>query len=498
MITSSLPLAVYTPEQVRNQEAQAAIANNLSLYQLMLNAGQATFSLVQAIYRQPAKMLVVCGAGNNGGDGFVIAKLAKLAGWHIDVMSMPDCPPYKGDALTAYNDYIALGRNVLPSEQIQFNQYDVIIDAILGTGALRPLAASWSTIVDNINQASALTISVDIPSGLNATTGAILGNAIIADHTVTFIGVKSGLLTAKAADHVGTLHFADLTVANTFEQQNKPYYRRSEWSELRSLLPARKRASYKGVFGHVVCIGGDKGMAGAIKMAAESCLRSGAGLVSVITHPDNVLQVANGRPELMVFGVNGLEQTSQELIDKADVVLAGPGMGRTGWANGLMSHICRLNKPMVIDADGLNWLAEHPHKNTQWILTPHTGEAARLMAQNTDKIELDRYAANYEISARYGGISILKGAGTLITSSQQTHICTAGNPGMSSAGMGDVLAGICAAMLAQQPAHQYSRFQAAELAVCLHAAAGDLAAQTGERGMIASDLIAHIRTLVNP
>ncbi|WP_111979893.1 NAD(P)H-hydrate dehydratase [Algibacillus agarilyticus] len=496
--TRVLPVTVYTPEQVRLNEPKAAEQAGLTLYELMQAAGGAAFNFLQSIYPLGCRLGVVCGSGNNAGDGYIVAYLAKLAGWPVTVVEMPGVSQLKQEALLAQQAYVNTGATINSIDEIDLSSFEIIVDAVLGTGTERVLSAEWSNIINEINTVPALTVSLDIPSGLNAYTGAMMGAAIEADHTVTFIALKSGLLTAQAADHIGVLYFAGLDVNHIFDAQNKAYYYRSDWDALRSLLPTRKRTSYKTQFGKVVCIGGDKGMAGAIKMASEACLRAGAGLVTVLTHPDNVLQVASGRPELMVYGVNGLDQDVLTLLDNADVVLAGPGMGRSGWAHGFMSHIVTLDKPMIIDADALNWLANQPHKNRNWILTPHVGEAARLLAQNGESIELDRFSANFEICARYGGVSILKGAGSLISSSQQTHICTAGNPGMATGGMGDVLAGITAAIVAQKSSLGLSLFQAAELAVCLHAKAGDLAAKQGERGMIASDLIHHIRTLVNP
>ncbi|WP_440903572.1 NAD(P)H-hydrate dehydratase [Catenovulum sp. SX2] len=494
------PSNLYTPEQVRSTEAKAAELNNLSLFQLMQKAGRAIFELVETTFEQSAHIGILLGKGNNAGDGLVVATLALEAGWRVTLISMPNCSEYKGEAAQAQAELFALDKsklnslNQLNASEADFSEFDLLVDCVLGTGFSGSLSAEWAGIFQQANQTSRLIISADIPSGLNGLTGEADINAIQAQHTVTFLALKPGLFTHDAADYCGLIHYASLGCQQQIEQLNQAYYQLSDWNQLKTALPARKRNSHKGSFGHVLCIGGDKGMAGAIRLAGEAALRCGAGKVTVLTHPENVMLVANGRPELMVRGVNGVSSEVKTLLEQAEVILIGPGLGKTGWANGLMQLVVESDKPTVVDADGLNWLAEHKYKKKNWILTPHPTEAARLLKQSTNHIQHNRYAAATELQAQFSGAVILKGCGSLIANQQGIKVCRAGNPGMATAGMGDLLAGICAAMLAQG----YATDLAAELAVNIHAKAGDLAAKQGERGMIASDLLPYVREVINP
>ncbi|KMT64408.1 bifunctional ADP-dependent NAD(P)H-hydrate dehydratase/NAD(P)H-hydrate epimerase [Catenovulum maritimum] len=489
-----LPIDVYSPEQVKQNEAKAAETAGLSLFNLMEQAGAAVFELVSVSKIKPSKLCVVVGKGNNAGDGFITAALAAKAGWQVDLAVMPSCDIWHGDAEKARQ--LSLEQNGIywtQASQVDFATYDIVVDAIIGTGLQKKLIEEWQQVIQNINQQAKSVISIDVPTGLNAATGEALGETIKANQTVTFIGLKSGLLTADAPDYIGRLFFAGLSVDETFAKQNKAYYQIVELNQIKHLLKPRKRNSHKGTFGHLVCIGGDKGMSGAIKLTAEAALRTGAGKVTVLTHPDNVNLVAASSPELIVYGVNGITSEVKRLVAAADAIAIGPGLGKTGWANGLMQLIAESDVAKVVDADGINWLAEHKLKNQNWILTPHPTEAARLLDQSTANIQANRFATAVEIQAKYGGSVILKGCGSLIASYQRVAICRQGNPGMAAAGMGDLLTGIVGALLAQG----FRQDVAAELATCIHAEAGDLAAIDGERGMKASDLLPKVRKLVN-
>lgn len=263
---------------------------------------------------------------------------------------------------------------------------------------------------------------------------------------------------------------------------------------LKTLLPARPRDAHKGLFGHVLIVGGNFGMAGAVRLAGEAALRTGAGLVSVATQPEHVTVVASECPEIMAHGVENSNDLKPLLL-KATVIVIGPGLGQTDWSKQLFETVFASPQPKVIDADGLNLLAQHPKKFEQWVLTPHPGEAGRLLNCEAKQIQADRISAIRELQATYGGVVVLKGAGSLICASNSLSICQSGNPGMASGGMGDVLSGVIGALLAQN----FNLQQAAELGVCLHACAGDMAAQQmGERGLIASDLMSYLHLLVNP
>lgn len=260
-----------------------------------------------------------------------------------------------------------------------------------------------------------------------------------------------------------------------------------------SLLAPRARDAHKGSFGHVLVVGGSDGMAGAARIAGEAALRTGAGLVSVVTKPQNVALINVGRPELMVHAIEW-NQTIQHLLDKANVIVIGPGLGQDIWAKNLLAEVLSCDKPKVLDADALNLLANHPQQSSQWILTPHPGEAARLLKTSIELIQTSRADSARKLQQLYQGVVILKGAGSLVCTESTLSICNAGNPGMASGGMGDLLSGILGGLLAQG----FTLQQAAECGVCLHSDAGDLAAKYfGERGLLASDLLPYLHQFVN-
>lgn len=262
----------------------------------------------------------------------------------------------------------------------------------------------------------------------------------------------------------------------------------------KTYLKPRPRSANKGLFGHVVVVGGDYGYSGAPQMAAMAALRVGAGLVSIATRKEHALVLNVAHPEIMCHGV----QTAKELmalLKKATVVIVGPGLGQSSWSSVLLSVVLKQSVPLIVDADALNLIAKKPQKHSQWILTPHPGEAARLLKLTTADIQKNRVSAVQQLQKKYGGIAVLKGEGSLITGPSHTVAqCLAGNPGMASAGMGDILSGVIGGLAAQHIPLE----KAAELGVLVHAKAGDLAAKDGERGMIATDLYPFIRRLVNP
>jgi NAD(P)H-hydrate epimerase len=259
-------------------------------------------------------------------------------------------------------------------------------------------------------------------------------------------------------------------------------------------LPARPRQANKGLYGHVLAIGGNHGTGGAILLAATAALRTGAGLVSVATRAENIVALHAARPELMPFAVDG-PQSLEAGLDKASVLAVGPGMGQGAWGHALWLTALDSNKPLVLDADGLNLLSSQPRRfDAPTVLTPHPGEAGRLLGQATGAIQADRFAAVREMARRYNAVVVLKGSGSLVASPDgRLDVCRWGNPGMASGGMGDLLTGIIAGLLAQG----CDAFQAACLGVALHARAGDVAARLGERGLLAGDLLEPLRGLVN-
>jgi NAD(P)H-hydrate epimerase len=378
---------------------------------------------------------------------------------------------------------------------------DVIVDALFGTGLDRDIDGEVATVIEAVNACRAPVLAVDIPSGLHADTGRVLGHAVRAAATVSFIGLKQGLLTGQGPACCGSLVFDDLQLPADVYNGVPIAARRIDYAGLVAAtdhpLCPRSRSAHKGDFGHVLVIGGDQGMAGAVRMAAEAAARVGAGLVSVATRPEHAVQVSAVRPELMVHGILSAAALTP-LLARATAFALGPGLGQQDWGRDCLARVLDVAMaaalPLVVDADGLNLLARDPCRYDHWVLTPHPGEAARLLGIATAEVQADRFAAAQAIQQRYGGVCVLKGAGTLVQGAVDCWVCSDGNPGMAGGGMGDVLTGVIAGLLAQGLA----LVDAAMMAVCVHGHAADIVTREGERGMLAMDLMPVLRCLVNP
>jgi NAD(P)H-hydrate epimerase len=491
--TETLPYALYRAEQVREFDRIAIQENGIPGAELMLRAGSRAFQLIEHLWPKATRLVIVCGVGNNAGDGYVVARLARQAGRQVRLFSLADPARLKGDALTMAEAWRSAGGEIesytgLPA------QCDLLVDAILGTGLEREVTGDWAEVIEAINGHPAPTLAIDIPSGLHADTGRVLGRAVQARATLSFIGLKQGMFTGLGPDCCGAVYFDALEVPARIYSRHILSTRRLDWGKSSQLLAPRRRAAHKGDFGHVLVIGGDQGYSGAARLAAEAAARCGAGLVSVATHPAHAALLNLGRPELMCRGIAEPGELSP-LLARADVIALGPGLGQRPWGRGMFAAALATDLPLVVDADALNLLAERPVSRAGWVLTPHPGEAARLLQSDTRSIQADRFTAVTRLQSRYQGVVILKGAGSLICdgSNRPPGLCSAGNPGMASGGSGDLLTGIVAALIAQGQALS----EAAELAVSLHAEAGDRAARQGERGMLAGDMLPELRPLLN-
>jgi hydroxyethylthiazole kinase-like uncharacterized protein yjeF len=480
---------LYRAAQIRELDRIAIEEFNIPGYVLMCRAGEAVFECLTGTWPKVRSLAIFCGSGNNAGDGYVVARLAREAGVDVQAISVGAPDKLKGDALTAYRDYIRSDGRVEAFRAGRPIEADLVVDALLGTGLDRPVTGLYAEAISAINLSGLPVLAVDIPSGLNADTGNPLGCAVKADRTVTFIGLKQGLFTGQGTEYAGETVYDRLAVPDDI-------FRRVKTGVcLVSLHPMkpRHRCAHKGHMGHVLVVGGDLGFSGAARMAGEAALRVGAGLVSIATRSEHAGLMNLNRPELMCRGVEN-EADLLPLLDKADVVALGPGMGQKDWGRALFGAVLRSEKPIVLDADGLNLLASAPMGKPHWILTPHPGEAGRLLHGSVKSVEQDRFAAASAIQAAYGGITVLKGSGTLIASGLRIAVSTTGNPGMASGGMGDVLTGVIAGLVAQGLDLQ----EAAEQGVFLHGRAADLAAaRDGERGLLATDLLPFLRQLVN-
>jgi len=489
-----LPQALYRAQEVRELDRIAVAEMGIPGFDLMTRAGMAAFKALQHSWPRARSVAVLCGTGNNGGDGFVVARLAQEAGLQTEVILLGEAAQLRGDARRACEAMLKGGVQVSPFAADRWPSADVIVDALFGTGLDREVTGVHKEAITLLNRQSVPVLSLDIPSGLHSDNGNELGIAVRASKTVTFIGLKQGMFTGLGPDYCGEIIFDDLAVpADIYRRVSNPAFRiTNEW--IKPLLPPRPRTAHKGHHGHVLVVGGAPGMAGAARLAGEAALRTGAGLVSLATHPFHAAALNAARPELMCRAVEDAKELLP-LLSKVSVVAIGPGLGREAWGRKLFDALLEGGLPMVADADALNWLAQEPLRRDNWILTPHPGEAARMLNVSSAEIQADRWRAVRELQSRYGGVVILKGAGTLVCDGHElVALCDAGNPGMASGGMGDVLTGVIAGLLAQG----LSPWQAGTSGVYLHGRAGDAAAKNGERGLMAGDLLEHLRYAANP
>lgn len=483
---------LYTAQQTRALDHCAIAEHGIPGIRLMARAADALFRHLSARWPAPECVQVLCGTGNNGGDGFLLAELAHKRGIPVSVLQVGDPVKISGDALRAREAALASGVSILPFADQPLRDAGVLVDAMLGTGLGGDVRGDYATAIAAMNACHAPVLAVDIPSGLCADTGRVLGCAVRAEVTVTFIGLKRGLFTLHAADHVGELEFSDLALPAEVYSAVSSSLSRLELASLLERLPQRPAAAHKGLFGTVLIVGGDFGMAGAAAMAAEAALRCGAGLVRVATRAEHVSAIVARTPEVMPLGVATPAELAP-LLDAADVLVAGPGLGQSAWSAALLRAVIDSGKPAILDADALNMLAAGVVRgHAACLLTPHPGEAARLLETSTAEVQADRFASVAALQEKFGCVVVLKGNGSLIASADEVLLSDYGNPGMASGGMGDVLSGVLGALLAQGLAP----LEAACLGVCLHGAAADIAAEDGERGLAASDLAPHLRALL--
>jgi len=485
---------LYTVAQVRRIDQRVIAQQSVAGYTLMQHAAAAAFALLRKRWPAARHIVVLCGSGNNGGDGYLLALLAQQAGLQVDVLAL-GAPQSTSDAARACAAFRDVGGTIISIlEKTLLPPADVYVDALFGTGLTRPPRGIAAALIAQLNASDRPVLSLDIPSGVNADTGGAEGVAVQADVTLSFIAHKRGLFTGDALDYRGELLLDTLGASATAYANETADACLLDMHELDKWLAPRKKNVHKGSFGHVLAIGGDRGMAGAIRLTAEAALRCGAGLVSVATRGAHVPALNAARPELMAQGIEDA-QALEHLLPRISTLALGPGLGQRAWGHALWHTALDAGKSAVVDADALNMLALQPRQfSTPTVLTPHPTEAARLLECTTEEIQSDRFSAARKLAKKFNAVIVLKGAGSLICAPDgQVRVCPWGNPGMAVAGMGDVLTGVIAALLAQGiPA-----WPAAQLGVALHALAGDAAAKQGQRGLVASDLFSHLRLLAN-
>ena len=512
---------------------------------LMERAGLAVVSKIKDLFGRK-KVIVVSGAGNNGGDGMVIARNLHNEGWNVEVFLTVMPEDLKGDALSQYKTALKCGVLIKPAEDLIihkasiFTRHSIIVDAILGTGLKKNIAGMLSEIINVLNQSALPVVSVDIPSGISSDNGQVMGNAVRAGYTVTFGLPKRGHFLHPGAEFSGKLFIEDIGFPQALLVSEKPGVELLERDYLVRLIPVRRTYSHKGNYGHVLIIAGSRGKTGAALMAAEACLRTGAGLVT-IGIPESLSEVFQSRVTeamTLILPDNGdgtlSAKASGRILDflrkSADILAIGPGIGVTAGTRKLLRDlISNSESPMVIDADGINSLNGNRGVFTKakapLILTPHPGEMARLLKEAKskenraksieqkarskdvaavpkafgislrDEIEKDRINIAISFAKETGTHLVLKGVPTIIAAPDgQAFINTTGNPGMAKGGTGDVLTGMISGFLAvcRNPLHSCI------LGVYMHSLAGDIgASEIGENSLIATDIIDKIPAAFN-
>lgn len=492
---NSQPRRLYTAAQVRAMDSFAITTLGVNSYGLMRTAARATLAALLRRWPAPSRLVCYCGVGNNGGDGFAVAAMARQRGLTVLVALLGDSAKLSDDARTAYQWAVDSGVPIQAAEHINLAASDTVVDAMLGTGQQAAPRATIAAAIAAINNSGAQVCAVDVPTGVCADTGRCLGaDAVRAQLTVTFIGLKRGLCTHDGAGFSGDIVFDDLGVPPAAIASQPSEVQLVHYQDYKQQLPTRWANSHKGHFGHVLVVGGNSGCGGAALLAARAAARAGAGLVSVATKAEHLAAYLASQPELMVHAVAS-EADVAPLVAAATVIVVGPGLGRDAWAQQLLAYCLAAAKPVLIDADGLNLVVQtKPLLGHNVVLTPHPGEAARLLDTTVAAVQANRFDAAATIQARWGGVCVLKGAGTVVAGVAEQFVIPTGNSGMAAGGSGDVLSGIIGGLIAQQ----FNTETAAWLGAYIHGLAGDIAAADGQRGMLASDLTACLRRVMNP
>jgi len=486
---------LYSAAQSRAVDADAMAQLNVPGYTLMQRAAQAALALVLQQYPGVGAISVVCGKGNNAGDAYLVASGAHQLGIKVQLLAAKPPSSLQGDAATAYAEATANG--LMVEDQFQCFTGGVIVDGLLGTGLRGAPQSEYAQWIERINAAGKPIVSLDVPSGVDTDTGGAPGAVVNAAHTLSFITPKIGLHTGAGLAAAGQRHLDDLAVP----PQCFPVTSVTRLHWRREIMPELKVNTYKHRQGHVVIAGGDDNMPGAVIMAAEAALRVGAGMVTVLTRPGHTAALVSRTPEIMVLGYaeSGHDARVNELLSKASCVVLGPGLGRSRWSESLYAQVATAARPTLVDADGLYWLAaQGSWAGGALTITPHVAEAARLLGVEPDEVQADRLAAARHLADQYACQGVLKGAGSVVFAQQTSElaICGHGNPGMASAGMGDVLSGVLGGMLgyAEDP---FTPNIALHAGVALHSAAADHAAlELGQRSLQATDVITALPSLL--
>ncbi len=494
-------MLVVTATEMRALDAWT-IAHHTPGPVLMERAGEGAARVLAAHWPKAGGQVVVCcGTGNNGGDGFVLARHLRRVRYGAEVWLVGRRDDLRGDAAAMAARWEGAVTTIESPGQVEalcrrLERAGIVVDALLGTGLKAPVAGTLATVIDAINAAGKPVLAIDIPSGLSADTGHPLGATVRADVTATFAFPKVGQVMYPGAELCGRLEVVDIGIPPEAIAEVEPRMRLLEAHDVGCLLPRRARDAHKGTFGHVLIVAGSRGKTGAALLAAAATARAGAGLTTLAA-PAALLPVVEGHVrEVMCEPLpDGLDTGAAPALDRLlagrAAVVCGPGLGQAEGARAIVHHVVRhARTPLVLDADGLNAIAgtavlrERPAPT---IVTPHPGEMARLLGCSTTEVQADRVATARRFAAAHDVVTVLKGARTVIAApGGGVAISPTGNPGMGSGGMGDVLSGILGGLLAQG----LDAMAAASLGVFAHGAAADaVAARRGEVGLLAGDLL---------
>lgn len=518
--TDHLPTKLYTLEQLYALDRIASEDFGVPGVELMTRAAESVFAVLMQQWPNVAHVGFVVGPHNKGGDAYALAMLALQHELEISFYTVGDhsLDTLGASLIRTRANALAAGLKVEPFTGVIDNNIDVLIDGIVSVAGA--VEGDYCQAIAAVNSHRADVLSLDFPSGLNIDTGQCDPCTVSANVTVTFLGMKPGLLTASGPDYCGSIACSTLGLPDALYEHLTSAIDRISYQHLvkhNNMMVPRLGNTHKGDFGHALIVGGDRGFGGAVMLACESAARTGAGLVSCATQPDNVASLNVRRPEVMAWGVaSGLELAP--LIDRASVIAIGTGLGQSGWSEMLLQQVLECDLPMVLDADALNIIARYQQRpdfsQRDVVMTPHPAEAARLLGCNLHDVQQDRFSAARKLAQTYDAVVILKGQGSIVASpSGELAVCSDGNAGMSSGGMGDVLTGVVASILAQNLIRQTevdmcsrhlrklvtSPWDAARLACCVHSSAADEAAHLrGQRGLLACDVIEYLTARMNP
>tara|TARA_B100001559_G_scaffold48529_1_gene36952 strand:- start:310 stop:1824 length:1515 start_codon:yes stop_codon:yes gene_type:complete len=501
-------MKLYTASETRKIDNLAIKEKGISGYSLMQMAAEFTLDVILREFSPVEELIIFCSKGKNSGDGFLLGSFAKEFGLEVTIVMSNTSNVIKGVSRKAFEEMKDAKVKIISTksvEKLKVSNKTVIVDALIGTGLKGNLRKNIKESILALNKLGVKlpVLSLDIPSGVNPDTGDADDIAVYADITASFVAQKRGCFTSVGKKFSGEIIYSDLEIPkNLFSKITSTSYV-VDYEDSISKVVYREQDAHKGHFGNVVIVGGDRGLGGAGLLSSRAAVYSGAGLTSLVTRPEHVSASLVSCPEVMVKGVDSGQDIEEHLV-KPDVIAIGPGLGQSAWSEQMIQRVFweaeKRDVSVIMDADALNLLTKLKLSSNlpkRLILTPHPGEAARLLNTSVAVIESNRFSAAAKIQKKFNATVVLKGSGTVIChksgGTQKWGICDSGNPGMATGGMGDVLTGIIAGLLAQG----LTLKEAAEAGVDLHAKAADQASlEFGEAGLTSSDVINELKYLL--